>query len=41
MIYFMILFQEEAVHQVVVNSTNVQIKNIFIEDSSKKCKVAM
>jgi hypothetical protein len=30
MSYFMILFQEEAVHQ-VVNSTNVNIKNIFIE----------
>jgi ssDNA-binding replication factor A large subunit len=37
----MILFQEEAVHQVMVNSTNVQIKNIFIEDASKKCKVAL
>ena len=37
----MILFQEEAVHQVMVSSTNVQIKNIFIEDSNKKCKVAL
>ena len=38
--YFMNLFQEEAVHQ-VVNSTNVNIKNICIEDSSTKCKVAL
>ena len=34
----MIFLQEEAVHQVVVFSANVNIKNIFIEDSTKKCK---
>lgn len=37
----MLLFQEKAVHQVVVNSANVNIETFFIEDSTKKCKVVL
>lgn len=33
--------QEEAVRQVFVKENQVKVKNIFIEDTNEKCKVAL